>query len=499
MVLLLSVAAVLSAACGALVVVLVQRFGSLPQRDGDAVSAAVEALSRERDAALDALRAELATERQQLAVERERALQATVDTVLTVAGDKLGSHADRASHELGLRNQAIDQRVADMNGELRRVRELVGQLQKEKAEQHGQLVQGIDTAIRASTALNDTTQSLREALSNSRARGQWGERMAEDVLRVAGLAEGVSYKRQQTLPGGGRPDFTFMLPRGRLLHMDVKFPLDNYLRVLESRSEPDQTTHTRAFLRDVRGRIRELTIRDYSDPRVTVGYVLLFIPNESVYGFIHEHDPTILDEALGQHVVLCSPCTLFAVLGVVRQAVENFLLERTTDEILECLGGFSRQWQAFSEKLDRLGNQFATAQRTYDDLAGTRRRQLEKQLDQVERLRTDRGLEELDLVEPFDLRGANSARVPTELDGGDDGDGVRSATDGPADNGMVRDGTVRDAPVREGAATVANGTLGGGPSGAAVAVGGAGVDEGSAAPAHPAAARRVGRLRPIRA
>src|SRR3954454_918606 len=163
---------------------------------GTALTVAVESLNLERDAAMDALRAELEAERRQLAVEREQALQATVDTVLAVAGDKLGSHTQQASHELHLRSEAIEQRVAGMNEALRRVRELVAQLQKEKAEQHGQLVQGIDHAIRASAALTDTAQSLREALSNSRARGQWGERMADDVLRVAGVVGGVNYARQ---------------------------------------------------------------------------------------------------------------------------------------------------------------------------------------------------------------------------------------------------------------------------------------------------------------
>jgi DNA recombination protein RmuC len=377
---------------------------------GTALTAAVESLNLERDTAMDALRAELEAERRQLAIEREQALQATVDTVLAVAGDKLGSHTQQASHDLQLRSEAIDQRVAGMNDELRRVRELVGQLQKEKAEQHGQLVQGIDHAIRASAALTDTAQSLREALSNSRARGQWGERMADDVLRVAGLVEGVNYRRQQTLASGCRPDFTFTLPRGRLLHMDVKFPIDNYLRVLDASAETERVTHTRAFLRDVRARVRELAGRGYIDADTTVGYVLLFIPNESVYGFIHEHDAGLLDEALAGQVVMCSPCTLFAVLGVVRQAVDNFLLEKTSDEILECLNGFGSQWQAFSDRLDRLGSQFATAQRTYDELAGTRRRMLQKQLDRVDRLRSARGLDEL------------GGDGPSTLDLSDDGD-----------------------------------------------------------------------------
>lgn len=126
------------------------------------------------------MRAAMAAERattvqalaQQFAVEREKSTRATVDTVLAVAGDKLGAQAERAEHHYDLKGQAFDEKVAGLHTELRRVSTLVGDLQRDKAEQHGQFVTGLDQAIRASAALNDTTQALREALSNSRARGQ---------------------------------------------------------------------------------------------------------------------------------------------------------------------------------------------------------------------------------------------------------------------------------------------------------------------------------------
>jgi DNA recombination protein RmuC len=148
-----------------------------------------------------------------------------------------------------------------------------------------------------------------------------------------------------------------------------------------------------AFVRDVRARVKELTTRGYADPETTAGYVLLFIPNESVYAFIQEHDRELGDFALAHDVVLTSPFTLFAVLGVIRHAVDCFLLERASDEILVSLGRFSDQWARFSDQLDRLGKQLGTAQSTYDDLAGVRRRQLEKRLDEIDNLRTARGLD----------------------------------------------------------------------------------------------------------
>ena len=84
----------------------------------------------------------------------------------------------------------------------------------------------------------------------------------------------------------------------------------------------------------MRDRVKELNGRGYAATDSTVGYLLLFIPNESVYGFIHENDASLLDDALAKKVVLCSPTTLFAVLGVVRQAMDTFAVERQTGRSL---------------------------------------------------------------------------------------------------------------------------------------------------------------------
>jgi DNA recombination protein RmuC len=320
------------------------------------------------------------------------ATRTAVDTVVAVASEQLGQRADAGTRELGAHREAIAERLDGIGGELARVGELVGTLQRDRATQHGELVQGLRETLRTTSELAGTTQALRQALASPKARGQWGERMAEDVLRAAGLLEGVNYRTQTAIAGGTVPDFTFLLPRDLFLHMDVKFPIDNYLRHLEAATEADQAATRVAFLRDVRARIKELAGRGYADPATTVGYLLLFIPNESVYAFIQEHDREVCDVALGQGVVLCSPFTLFAVLGVVRQAVDCFALERASDEILDALGGFADQWSRFSDHVDKLGKQLGTVSTTFDELAGTRRRQLERRLDEIEAIRTRRGL-----------------------------------------------------------------------------------------------------------
>jgi DNA recombination protein RmuC len=240
------------------------------------------------------------------------------------------------------------------------------------------------------------TSTLTNALGNSRVRGKWGERAAEDIMRVAGLVEGSSYFKQRSVNGvsaGSRPDFSFPLPDGSSVNMDVKFPLENYARSVEADNDADRATFDKAFVRDVRNKIKEVATRSYIDPaNGTLDYVLLFIPSESVYAEINRLDPTVIDAALSQHVVLCSPLSLFAVLAVVRRSVESFAFQQASDDVLRIMASFDREWGKFSESLAILGRQLATVRGTYDQLTGPRMRALETPLAHVDSLRRERGL-----------------------------------------------------------------------------------------------------------
>lgn len=306
---------------------------------------------------------------------------------------QLDAHLASGSREAGARDDAVRSQLAELGGRLERVSDTMARLREDRAGQHGQLLERVAEAQRVTETLRTTTEGLQRALANPQARGQWGERMADDVLRAAGFVEGVNYVKQRTLPDGSRPDVTFLLPDDRLQHMDVKFPLAGYLRWCEATSAAEQQAALGGFLRDVRARVKELAKPSYFDEH-TPGFVLLFIPNEAVYGFIHTHDPALADEALASRVVLCSPFTLFAVLGVIRQAADAIALQRGADEVLDVLNGFTKQWDQFCERLDALGRNLQTVHNTYEQVSGPRRRQLERQLDRVEAVRQRRGLDD---------------------------------------------------------------------------------------------------------
>ena len=340
------------------------------------------------------------------------ALSKNTEDFLKVANETLSKQTRVGEKELEGKKQLIDQTLGVMKEDLLKVQELVKGFEKDREKKFGELTNQLKATAEQTGRLQETTSQLKGALASTKVRGQWGERMAEDILRLAGFVEGVNYQKQKTLETvSARPDYTFFLPQGLKVNMDVKFPLNNYLRYLEAGGESDREKYRSQFLRDVRGRIKEVTTRDYINPAEnTLDYVIVFIPNEQVYAFINEHDRSLLDDALRNRVILCSPITLYAILAVIRQAVENFNLEKTTEQILSLLGSFSKQWSLFLKSLEKMGKKIEDAQSEFTALNATRRNQLERPLKQIEDLRKQKGIlpeasfgeEEVVLVEDGD-------------------------------------------------------------------------------------------------
>lgn len=344
----------------------------------------------EKAAELDAMADQFKTT---FAALSHEALSRNTDEFLKLAKTRLEQQTVQGGEHLDSKKKLIDAQLGTMNSTLKDLTDLTQSLDKSRRESVGEIKTALVKAGEATGKLAATTGELREALASSTRRGQWGERMAEDVLRLAGFVEGVNYEKQATVSSGERPDFTFLLPKGLRLNADVKFPLNNYLAAVDAADEAIEKQYRTTFIRDVRSHLKAVTSREYIDPEGgTVDCVLVFIPNEQVYGYLHQHDPGLMDDAIGKKIVLCSPLTLYAVLAVVRQAVDNFRMEQTSREVLSLLGAFQREWSKYCEVADKAGKSLDKAVEHFQALQTTRTRMLERQLDRIEDLRVEKGV-----------------------------------------------------------------------------------------------------------
>ncbi|NOZ09408.1 MAG: DNA recombination protein RmuC [FCB group bacterium] len=304
------------------------------------------------------------------------ALKDSSDQFLKMAAEKFKSLTEKADQHLTEKKKLIDQNLSEMDKKLKGIAdqsiELKGSLQENRLE---------------TEKLRKTAASLHEVLSSSQKRGQWGERMVEDILQFIGLVENINYQKQSQVESGQRPDYTFKLPKEKVLNMDVKFPLAHYENYITAEDDFHRNEEKKTFLQDVKKHIKTVAGRAYINPAEgTLDYVMLFIPNESIYGFINKEDPELINFAMRNKVLLCSPLTLYAVLSLIHQATRNFAMEDRAAEVMNLVDAFRKQWEMYIAAMDKLGNSIESARRNYETLVTTRKRQLEKPLDKIQEL-----------------------------------------------------------------------------------------------------------------
>ena len=314
-----------------------------------------------------------------------KALKDNSEQFLTLADKTLSNQTRENVRELEGKKELIDNTLTQIKSEMEKVEQLIKTFENDREQKYGELNKGLE---------NQTTQVLR--LSDQATN--WGERMAEDILNVIGMVENINYLKQKQVEGAkGRPDFTFLLPDGFKVNMDVKFPLDNFKNYIESDDEETRRSYMAAYIRDARNTIKSIDTRDYINlEQKTLDFVIVFIPHEQGYAFLMEHDPKFLDDALKQKIVVCSPWTLYAFLAVIKQSVDNFKLVQSATEILALMNAFYKQWNLYVSALDTLGNRIEAVQAEYNKIITTRKNQLERQLQKIEELANQKGLKAIE-------------------------------------------------------------------------------------------------------
>ena len=289
------------------------------------------------------------------------------------ASEKLNDKIEKADYRLEEKKKLIDTNLEQVSKSLN---ELISQSTILKTK--------LDESQKETINLRQTTLDLKNILSNSQARGQWGERMAKDILNMMGLIENVNYTYQDPVLSGEKPDFTFNLPKDKKLNMDVKFPLAHYEKYISSNSDTEKKIEKKAFLNDVKNHVNSVGKKAYINSE-TVDYVLLFIPNESIYSFIlaNENTVNILEIAFSKKIVLCSPITLYAVLSLIRQAIKSFSAEKNALKLQSMVDEFYKQWSLYTESMDKMGRALSSAKTEYEILSGARANKLDSSLEKI--------------------------------------------------------------------------------------------------------------------
>ena len=299
----------------------------------------------------------------------------------------LSSEQERIQTDLDRQRQRIEQLVGRVETQLTERQKEQQKIEQERVAAFATLRQQLEEQRTTIKDLHTSTSKLTQLLDNNQARGQWGERIIEDLLLTNGLVEGVHFVRQQDLMAGLRPDITLLLPDQRKIAIDVKFPLSELAKFAQTVGTHDKASYKRDFMQTVRKHLKK--VAGYIQPEArTLDYAMLFVPNEMVFSFLNQETPEIIEEAMGMRVLLVSPFTFLVVAGTLRESYRNFILADSLHEAVLVLDEFVGEWERYKQSFIKYGKSVRQITADYDDLTGVRTRQLERKVEKLRRIST---------------------------------------------------------------------------------------------------------------
>ncbi|MGI6443974.1 MAG: DNA recombination protein RmuC [Candidatus Dojkabacteria bacterium] len=300
------------------------------------------------------------------------------EDLVRMANEKLSSETKQNRVDLENKREEITRIVKEMEKYMKGA-------EKERIDTYSALKTSVDESRKITEQLSVSTEGLKKVLSDNQVRGQFGEQVAEDLLKMAGFVKGVDYEFNKQQEGTKtRPDFSVFLPDGTRINVDSKFPYANLQKMSETDDKGMKLAYMKDFEKDVREKIKQVTSRDYISPEDnTVDFVILFIPNEMIFSYIYDKMPEICQEAVEKRVVLAGPFSFTAMLRMIRQSYENFRVQKNIHNIIGHVKEFEKEFSVFSDAFYKIGDRLDSLHKQYTDVSTTRFRQLERKMDKV--------------------------------------------------------------------------------------------------------------------
>jgi DNA recombination protein RmuC len=303
-------------------------------------------------------------------------LSKAIDTLVKLSNEKLDDKSKQISIDLSNKKDAIEKMVKEISENLSKV-------EKERVGSFTNLKDAIENNVKLTKELSVTTEGLKRVLSNNQQRGAFGEKVAEDLLKMSGFVIGTDYTRQETT-GDARPDFTLYLPDKTKINIDSKFPYSNIVKMSETSDTEQKLQYKKLFEQDIKKKINDVTGRNYINPEDnTVDFVILFIPNEMIFSFIYESFPDVWQDALNRKVVMTGPFSFTAILRMVKQAYENFRFQKNVQGIITQIKIFGTEFEKYNEEFIKIGDRIDSLHKQYDEVGNTRTKKLQKVIDKI--------------------------------------------------------------------------------------------------------------------
>ena len=348
----------------------------------ESLKEAQEALSEEQvksaqtisslQAKLEAAQEKIKEQQENFAAQREQAKadKESMANEFKVLAEKI---LDEKTKQFKTTNsEELDKLLAPFKQKLTDFETTVKENHKEELKNSGALMENIKALKNMNDQLTAEASGLAKALrGDTKKQGNWGEFVLERALEMSGLTKNQEFfvQNSETTADGRRlqPDVIIQLPEDKKIIVDSKVSLVSW-EAYANAEEEDSKKHMKSLIASIQTHIKQLSEKDYPQlyDGATPEFVLLFIPIEAAFMEATKFDGTLYELAFSKKIILVSTSTLLATLKTIAMAWRQEKQTRNVIEIADAGGKLYDKFVGLSEDLLKLGDQFNTAQKTYE-------------------------------------------------------------------------------------------------------------------------------------
>ncbi|KII00633.1 recombinase RmuC [Streptomonospora alba] len=351
------------------------------------------------------------------------ALDETNRRFMEMAEGRLRAVGAETGKDVEERRAAVEQLVSPLKDTLSRVETQLREVDAGRRAAHAELAQQVDQVRQGSERLRDQTQSLVSALRRPEARGRWGELQLRRVAELAGMSSYCDFDEQagaNTDNGRLRPDMVVRLAGGKNIVVDSKVSLAAYLEAVETDDADTRAERLRAHSKQLRSHVDQLSAKSYWAAFTPAPeFVVLFVPGEAFLAPALEHDPQLLEHAMGRKVHIATPTTLISLLRTAQYAWQQEALSENARAVFDLGKQLYSRLSTLGGHMEGLGKALSRTVTAYNQTVGS----LESRVLVTARRFEELGLVEGDLGRPGGVEEQARPLASAELAGEDRGHG----------------------------------------------------------------------------
>lgn len=222
--------------------------------------------------------------------------------------------------------------------------------------------------------LSVETMGLRSALRRPEIRGQWGEIQLERVLELSGLRRDIDFTIQDSFsPEGGRQrtDVIIRMPKERTVVLDSKVSLAALMDASTTEDEDEKRRHYERHVEQVKNHVKTLADKEYWKLLSNTPDIVVMVLPEFAFLAALEREPSLVEDALKQNVIIVTPPAVLALLRAVELNWQQIKVAETAQQISQLGRELYDDLRRYRDNYARVGRGLLTAVNGFNTSVGT--------------------------------------------------------------------------------------------------------------------------------